>query len=254
MAVRKFGYFDFRNYAPVALKELNDGSITVGVASSDTAVGQWVTPAGSLLYAQVGAAGVAPGLTPVLTANGWNMPYAATNALGVEVSPCPNISNASSNCQFTIGTDAAFYVQCTFQCATVANVLMAGVGFRTAGAFNGTTANYTVANMYAAGATLYNDTLGVFNEAGTAFTESKTNAAVGVHTSTTQTETNATNVTYRVQVNGTAVTYYRNGVLTSAGSTATAAGTNILVPAMYMIQGAAAQSLINVQSFGWGRV
>ena len=87
MAVRKFGYFDFRNYAPVALKELNDGSITVGVASSDTAVGQWVTPAGSLLYAQVGAAGVAPGLTPVLTANGWNMPYAATNALGVEVSP-----------------------------------------------------------------------------------------------------------------------------------------------------------------------
>ena len=258
MAVRKFGFFDFRNYIPLEMKALNDGSISVGKASSDTTVSAWHTPAGPLALAQLGACGVAPGLAPVLTTNGWNLPYAATNALGCELCPL-NVAttSAANSCNFVLGTDPSFFVQATFQIATVANDLIVGVGFRTAGAFNGTTANYTTLANWLTTTTLYNDVIFLGDEAGTLHSVYHSNSASnGADTSTTQTTTNATNVTLKVIVNsaGTQASFYVNGSAASFGATGTLAGTHTVVPFFVGLQGAGAQTLINIQSLMWGYV
>lgn len=253
MAIRKFGWFDFRNYA--GNMQCLAANAAAAFATSTTADQQndaWWTPDGTLYMCQILAASA--NLSPILTSNGWTLPYSTANSGGIEI--VPNIiSNANSKSCFTLGTDVGFWVQATFQCATVANATMIGVGFRTAGAFNGTSSNYATIANWVASATLYNDVIGVFLEtASLLHTLQHSNTVTGTDTSTTVTMANTTNVTLRCQIatGGTAVTYLLNGATFATGGTNTCSGTDVLVPFFAVTAGSGSTTTTNLQTFGWG--
>lgn len=273
MAQAKRGYIDFRGTSPVQALEGTAGTLlqtahqtTTGADTRhDVATINGHTV--SLYHGGAATNWIADG-----TANGWGLPFDATDNEGVIMTIGSGLAGANSRYCFTVGTDAAFFMRWTGICADVTradavadSAFFAG-GFRTAGQYS---ASNAIAEMTSqalmvsdADATPWG-TVAMMSCAFTAgadvYTLFKESSLAGTATDTTLGEADGVAWTYEIRVSAAGVvTGYRNGTIVStpaSGVLGTITAGVVLQPSIVFVNGATgptAESSATVTSVCWG--
>jgi hypothetical protein len=194
---------------------------------------------------------------------GISLPVPATDNIGCQLCPTA-LSNVNLPGCFTVGTDPAFFVRMTAvapdptRADAIANSAFLAVGFRTAGvpAIIAETSSWAL--MYGdADATPWADValLGLqYTATAQVYSCFKTNSAAGATTDTTQVEADAVAFTYEVRVSAAGVvTCYRNGVLTTAGSSpGTLTAATVVSPMVIYVAGATPDAAPIITSLTYG--
>lgn len=181
-------------------------------------------------------------LAPSLDTFGLNLVQDLTVADGIEL--CLG-QTALCPMAFTIGSDAAFFMQCVFKSEDASGTNPLIIGFRKAQAFNGTLANYT--DFAVIGIS------GILNP-NTVLISTQLNTGGVVTTNTTDTVADGEVVQFKVKVSATGVVTYE---INYAAPTVVAAFTfdsgDVVIPFIRFQQGAdiTTQASINLLEIGY---
>lgn len=246
--IKQFQYSDSINRRYWDNRYFFDNFVTAPVVSGVTTPGAPTGTAGNLNALMTGFSqlqwnviGTQTILAPTLDAFGLNLAQDATAGDGLELHTGVSALNPF---QYTIGTDAAFYIRGQFKVndASGANPLI--IGFRKLAAFDATLANYT---DFAS--------IGIVGTANPNTIQIQTQIATGgvVATNTTQTVADAATVMFELYVSSTGVVTYKiNGSAPTVTAAYTFANGTVVIPFARFVQAADVAEQASTNYLEWG--
>lgn len=230
-------YIPSFNESPILQSNANTGAAPTGSTGD---VNLMMLQGGEIMQQFIIGAG-ATIIAPRMDANGLLISMDLTATEGGEY----NFGVLATNKhQYTIGTSPAFFIEAKVYAADISGLDPLLIGFRKNAANNGTYTSYTDFAAIGARAT---------TSANKVVIATNLNSGGATYTNTTNTWTDATAVTFRVNVSSSGVvTYLINGSAPTTTAAFTFDSTDVVTPFIHYVFGATSPGAINLQSLKIG--